>query len=124
MYLNKYDVLLVVFVLLGALSGIFYSIKGSGKVNYAYVYYQNKEVLKINLKQNEDFFEYNLIFPIVSSKYFDKAGEGKIRVIEENSPIHLCSKQGYIQNPHERIICLPNQVVIELSSDEFDTTVR
>ena len=114
MYLNKYDVLLVVFVLLGALSGIFYSIKGSGKVNYAYVYYQNKEVLKINLKQKSSIYR-------VDGK---KAGEGKIRVIEENSPIHLCSKQGYIQNPHERIICLPNQVVIELSSDEFDTTVR
>lgn len=120
MYLNKYDVLLVVFVLLGALSGIFYSIKGSGKVNYAYVYYQNKEVLKINLKQKSSIYR-------VDGKKGEvviEAGEGKIRVIEENSPIHLCSKQGYIQNPHERIICLPNQVVIELSSDEFDTTVR
>ena len=41
----------------------------------------------------------------------------KIRVVEENSPLHLCSKQGFIDKSYETIVCLPNKVVIKLVSD-------
>ena len=48
-----------------------------------------------------------------------------IRVIEENSPRHLCSKQGYIKDSMESIICLPNRIVIEIDTiEELDAVVK
>ena len=49
---------------------------------------------------------------------------GKIKVDEENSPLHLCSKQGYISNTYESIVCLPNKIVINISGDDLDAVVK
>ena len=49
----------------------------------------------------------------------------KIKVSEEKSPKHLCSKQGYISKTYEQIICLPNKIVIEIKdNDTVDTVVK
>lgn len=50
--------------------------------------------------------------------------DGKIRVDSENSPLHLCSRQGYISNTYESIVCLPNKIVINISGDELDAVVK
>ena len=42
----------------------------------------------------------------------------KIRVITENSPLHLCSKQGFISKSYETIVCLPNKIVIKIENDK------
>ena len=53
-----------------------------------------------------------------------KAGNGRIKVIEETSEKHLCSKQGYIEESYETIVCLPNKIVIKITSGEkYDATL-
>lgn len=49
---------------------------------------------------------------------------GKIKVEDENSPLHLCSRQGYIGDTYESIVCLPNRIVINISGEELDTVVK
>ena len=53
------------------------------------------------------------------------AGQGKIKIEEENSPLHLCSKQGYISASYETIVCLPNKITIKIEAiDSLDTVVK
>ncbi len=53
-------------------------------------------------------FGYNLI----------EIGDGKIRVIEADCPDKIDVKQGYISEPNEMIVCLPNRLVIEIIGEE------
>ena len=46
-----------------------------------------------------------------------KVKNKKIKVLKEDSPLHLCSKQGYISKSYESIICLPNKIVIKLENN-------
>ena len=44
---------------------------------------------------------------------------GMIRVKKENSPLNMCSKQGFVKDMP--IICLPNKIVIKLGNNELDS---
>ena len=82
-------------------------------------YYENEVILKINLEEEKEYVVkgYNGDVKI-------KAGNGKIKVVEETSEKHLCSKQGYIKESYETIVCLPNKIVIKITSDdELDATL-
>ena len=50
--------------------------------------------------------------------------DNKIKVEEENSPLHLCSKQGFIDESYETIVCLPNRISIEIQNNDLDAVVR
>ena len=43
--------------------------------------------------------------------------EGTVYLTEASCPDHLCVKQGIIRRAGESIVCLPNQVVVELRSE-------
>lgn len=43
--------------------------------------------------------------------------EGKIRIREADCRDQVCVLTGYISKPGETIVCLPNQVLIEITSD-------
>jgi hypothetical protein len=52
-----------------------------------------------------------------------------VRVTSSNSPLKLCVKQGWIKNPGETIIGIPDKLIIKIiaSSDEekeFDSVIR
>lgn len=88
----------------------------------AVVYAQNEKVLTIDLTLHEKKeYQVNGRNGIVRIEVSD----GKIRVMEEKSPLHICSKQGYISKSTESIVCLPNQVVIQIETkNQVDTVVR
>lgn len=117
--LNKWDIILIVFILFFCLLGIFFPFTQNNKSKYAIVYYKNNEVLRINLNTKLQKYEIKGDNGMVMIE----AGEGKIRVIEEKSKKHLCSKQGYIDKEYQSIICLPNRIVIELENQNYDTTI-
>ncbi len=117
--MNKSDKILVS-ILLTILIPILILLNFSSSSNLAIVYYENNEILKIDLKKAEQEYEVNGYNGIVKIK----AGNGKIKVVEETSKNHICSKQGYIDKPYETIICLPNKIVIKIASDsEYDATL-
>lgn len=45
---------------------------------------------------------------------------GKIAVIEETSPQNLCSLQGFVSSNLTPIICLPNNLIIEIVSSQSE----
>lgn len=41
-----------------------------------------------------------------------------VRVEKENSPYHLCSIQGWVEDTGRPIICLPNEIVVQIEAGE------
>ena len=115
--MNKNDIKLVVIVLIVIIL-LFSLTLFRKKANIANVYYENELILEIDLSINKTYEldGYN-------GKVKIEVLNNQIRVVEENSPYHLCSKQGFVSKSGESIICLPNKIIIELPSDELDAEV-
>lgn len=116
--MTKWDKLLLVFVLVLSLVGIYfvkyYTTDGGEK--YISIQVDGKEIKKISFGANmvgktidiETQFGYNKI----------EIGDEKVRVIEADCPDKLDVKQGWISNQSEIIVCLPNRLVVEIKSEE------
>ncbi len=111
------DIILIILVILIATTMIIFNKKEDS--DQALVYYENDLVLKIDLNQNKEYdvegYNGNVHIVVMNKK---------IKVEEENSPKHICSKQGFISSSNETIVCLPNKIVIKIESkDKLDTVI-
>ena len=73
---------------------------------YASVYVKEKNVLRIDLSKDKSY--------VVN---------GKVRVSQEKSPHHYCSKQGYVSDANVPIVCLPNETVVKIEDKTSQDTV-
>lgn len=117
--MNKNDIKLIIiccFIISILFILYFYNKK---EANYANVYYKSDIILKIDLNKNDTYTvkgdNGDVVIEVLNKK---------IKVIKENSPYHICSKQNAISNVGESIICLPNKIIIELPNDSIDTEVK
>lgn len=116
--MNKSDYFLICIMFL--ISFIFFFILNKDSSNEAIVYYENKEILKIDL--TKDAFYTVLGF---NGEVVIEVRDHKIGVVKETSPKHICSKMGFIDKSYQSLICLPNKIVIKINSiDELDAVVR
>ena len=118
--INKHDLVLILIIIVISIVFIVINNLNSKKGNIAKVYYNSKLIKTIDLSIDKEYTVkgYNGNVKI-------KVKNNKIKVLEEKSPKHLCSKQGYISKSYESIICLPNKIVIEIDDDiNIDTVVR
>lgn len=119
--MNKKDVLLIIFLLIFSLGLLLFLKLIPAKDSKALVYYNDEVILEIILDEKEEVYKvdgYN------GEVIIEKKNK-KIRVNEEVSPLHICSKQGYISKSYESIVCLPNKIVIKIVDNEtIDTVVR
>ena len=120
--MNKNDLKFIFFLIfIGVFVLLMTRLKQTNESKMAYVYYDSNLVLTIDLSLEEK--EYTI--KGANGDVLISAGDGKIKVEEENSPYHLCSKQGYITSSYETIVCLPNKVVIEIKDNEsLDSIVK
>ena len=117
--MNKSDIKLVLILLSVSIIGIVVFKLFSKSGESALVYHDGELIKTIDLSINDRY--------VVNGDNGDVVivvNDGKIKVDEENSPLHLCSKQGYISNTYESIVCLPNKIVINISGDELDAVVK
>jgi hypothetical protein len=118
--MSKKEATMIVILLLISLN-LFFLINDSTAKKEAYVYYDGEIVRTINMNSMyNDTFVIDGLLGEVTIEY----NYGKIRVIDETSEKNLCSKQGYISNIGEAIVCLPNLVVIEIKTSEIDGVIR
>ena len=107
--MNKSDVKLLVILSIVIIS-IFVIINFTKeKGSIAEVYYEDEKVLTIDLNIYREY--------IVNVQLGDVVLEVKnkeIRVKEENSPKHICSKEGFIGDSSRTLICLPNKIIIKI----------
>lgn len=121
--MNKHDLKLIgilIFILV-IIFGVLL-LFGDDNKKQALVYYENDLVLTIDLSLMGEN-EYKVMG--YNGEMIIKTQNNKIKVEEENSPLHLCSKQGWIENNYEVIVCLPNKIVIKIDDQkEIDTVVK
>ncbi|MEG0095444.1 MAG: NusG domain II-containing protein [Erysipelotrichaceae bacterium] len=117
--MNKADKVFIVLVLIG--SFLFYiplivmDHLNEGKTKQAVVSYKDSEILRIDMLKNDVYKVKGSLGP-VSIEVKDKA----VRVEKENSPYHLCSIQGWVKESNRPIICLPNDIVVQIESVDKD----
>ena len=115
---NKYDVFVYVlsFILIVGLLVVSNMItsKAKGNVLYAIVTIEGKQKFKLDM--NED-----IELVLSPEKYSSLLGEmiieikdKKVRVKKEESPLHYCSMQGWVDSVARPIVCLPNAVIITI----------
>lgn len=118
--MNRNDIKLIIIVLV--ITIILFSLslfqKKANIARKANVYHENDLILEIDLSINKTYEVAG-----DNGKVVIEVLNNQIRVVEENSPYHLCSKQGFISNSGQSIICLPNKIIIELPNTELDTEV-
>jgi hypothetical protein len=107
------DVLIVIIIIVIS-GGCFFIIKNKGNSLSANIYYQGYLTGKYLLKDNQ------LIQ--INDKCVAEIRENHIRMAQSSCADKRCIKQGWSNaNP---IICLPNQVVIEVRSERQKQTVH
>ncbi|MCF0245706.1 MAG: NusG domain II-containing protein [Ileibacterium sp.] len=117
--MKKADYLLICALMVfsaGALIPLAFSRKEASR---AVVQVRNKEIMAIDLLKDANYTVQGTNGPVNI-----EVKDGAIRVTQENSPHHYCSKQGFVDSVNTPIVCLPNETVITIEGeDESEDTV-
>lgn len=115
---NKYDMIiygisLILIVGLLIVSNIVTS-KANGNIKYAIVTIEGKQKYKLDMSNDTELV-------LTKEKYSSLLGEmiieikdNKVRVKKEESPLHYCSMQGWVDSVAQPIVCLPNAVIVTI----------
>jgi hypothetical protein len=100
------DIVLIMLIMLTALGG-FYMMSRSKSGRYALIYYNSSLIGKYSLDEEQQIR--------INESCVAEISRGKIRMLENDCLDKRCIKQGW--NDVMPIICLPNQIVIEIKSN-------
>lgn len=132
--MKKSDVILIVVILVLALTSflVFQKITNDSAATdgVAVVYYNNQKIIEIDLENgnykiyNEDrvlsIDTENHIYHVLGSVDYGvyiEYKDNKVRVIDEQSPKHICQTQGWTNSPLSPLTCLPNNIIIVIEAD-------
>lgn len=111
--MNKNDIILILTVTL--ITTLLFLVPTRNS-NYAYVYYESTLIKEISLDKDDKYIVQGYNGDVVI-----EVKNKKIRVVDENSNNHLCSKQGFTNNIP--IVCLPNKIIIDFKNNNNLDTV-
>lgn len=122
---NIIDVILIPILIIAALIAsfcVFYIPKDSGKSVSIYIQTVKEYSLDLNVNQTLILTpgEYNKElnqFPSLQGEMHIEIKDKRIRVEKEESPLHVCSKQGWVSTPNLPVTCAPNKVIIVIESN-------
>lgn len=117
--MNKNDMYLIVFIILVGTFIFLYINLNKEEGDTALVYYEDNLILSIDLNINDTYVVEGLLGDVEI-----EVNDKKVRVVKENSPRNICSKEGYISDSSKPLICLPNKIVIKIvGSNSMDGVV-
>ena len=131
-FLNKYDIMYIIFIGMAAslliLYGIYFS---TGTGERGIIKYDNREIIAFDLNNNSKVVLKKKDYPLLLGDMTIEVKDGKIAVIKETSPHNYCSLEGFTNESKRPIICQPNKVVILIeggqenpNSGDVDMEVR
>lgn len=117
--MNKNDIKLIIIIGIIILL-LFIVIRVNKKDgNTALVYYEDRVIMTLDLNINKEYTVKGYLGNVVI-----EVKDKKVRVKDEVSPKHLCSKEGYTDSSLKPIICLPNKIIIKIvNNEEIDGVV-
>ena len=126
--MNKADKLFIMIVAVCAcllyVPLIWSAYRDAGREKEVVVSYKDREILRKSLALN-DVYTVKGTLGDVQVEVKDK----RVRVEKENSPYHLCSIQGWVEDANRPIVCLPNNIVVQIEAgdvrdDDVDTVIQ
>ena len=120
--LNKWDIGLIVGVLLFSLSFYFFvRLPDQKEAGVAHIYYDAHLVATMDLSQNDTLLLTQEKYPMLLADLEIEIRDGKVRIAKETSPHHICSQQGWTNSVALPLVCLPNRVYVQIEKgDTFD----
>lgn len=118
--MNRADKILIVVLMLVSLLALIPAFQNTQTGRTAVVRVRNEEIMRIDLSQDGDYTVDGTM-----GKVNIQVRNGSVAVTEENSPRHICSRQGYVDSVNTPIVCLPNETVITIEGEgsEEDTVI-
>lgn len=117
--MNKNDIKLIIFIIIIGFVCIFLININKEEGNAIEVYYEDKLILSADLNVNDVYTVDGKLGDVVI-----EVKDRKVRVLKENSPRNICSREGYISDSTKPLICLPNKIIIKIvGSGEIDGVV-
>lgn len=119
--MTRADKILICIIMLASIVTLIPIFKNKVDSNYVTVKVSNQEVLSLDLSK-DGTWDVKGTLGTVTIEIKDR----KVRVVQENSPQHLCSKQGFVSSSNVPIVCLPNETVVQIegSDKEMDTVIQ
>lgn len=128
---NKLDIIIIsILMIISLVLGlcVYLIPKDSGKS--VSIYIQGKLEYSLPLEEDTTLTlypgEYNRkedTFPSLLGEMVIEIKDSRIRVEKEDSPLHVCSKQGWVSLPNFPVTCAPNYVVVVIESSEASDLV-
>lgn len=109
--MNKNDIKLTTILFMIILISIAIINLTKTKGDTAIVYYEDKEILKIDMNIDKEYTVKGYLGDVKI-----EVKDNKLRVLEEISPNHICSKEGYITDSTKSLVCLPNKIIIKITN--------
>lgn len=127
--LNIHDIIFIAVVLVGSL-GLWLSFVKIFAVTgdlYAVVYYDNEEIERLSLTDDQTYTMLQSQYPDLLADLEIEVKDKSVRISKETSPNHICSKQGWSSSPIKPLVCLPNNVFVTIiapNDSDVDVTIR
>ncbi len=115
------DYLVVGVILFLGLSGLWFNLQNASAAEqkYAVITVENEQVAELSLRPGESM-SYTFQFGEKDQHTAEvEVEDGRIRMLPLPGglcPKAICSHTGWIENSYESIVCLPNQIMINLDS--------
>ncbi len=115
-YFKKSDLLIYFFIVL--ITGLFLIFPAQLTQNHNSV--GKSKIVEISF--NGKKFQYSLYLNkeiiLKNGNIIIEIKDNRVRVKKSDCPDKLCVKKGWIKNPGEFIICMPNKMVIQITGDD------
>lgn len=111
--INSSDLIIIILILIVSIGIIFVQFGQNRQASEAFVYYQGKLLLQINMNKNN-------VYNLSDAKMKIEVENRRIRISESDCPKRMCMRKGWIQTPGDVIVCVPNKVLIEIRSESAD----
>lgn len=111
-------VVIILIILAASVISIFYMKTKNSSCNIAIIYVDGKKYMELNLEKTED-----CIIEIENANgnhNFIEVKNHDIRMNSSDCQNQLCVKQGFAGHSLVPIVCLPNNVVIKLTSNSIN----
>ena len=115
---NKYDIIVYVisFILIVGLLIVSNAVtnKAKGDVLYAIITIEGKQKYKLDMNEDIEIVLSPDKYPSLLGEMIIEIKDRKVRVKKEESPLHYCSMQGWVDSVARPIVCLPNAVIVTI----------
>lgn len=113
--MNKSDKVFIAIVLLFSIMIYFFSdyiFKAITSDNLqAVVYVNDAEYGRFPMTENQE-----VVIPGALGDVVVEIKNNKVRIQTETSPLHICSLQGWVDRAYVSLICLPNNVIVQIEN--------